>query len=311
MAAHSRRQFIGGALPFLMAGRALATPTGEAPNRITTETDASRRLTVAAAIDGAGPFRFVVDTGADRTVLATDVAQSLGLAVGRQVMVEGIIRSVPANTVAIRKLQVGRVTSEDLRVPILPRALIEADGYLGLDVVMGRRVTLDFANGVLEIGNSIPAMFQWNSRPQESRIPVWGPAGHLRSLNCHLDGVHAAAFIDTGAEISVGNPSLHEMLIRRDQNYLTREVVPITGVTGGSLLGAVVAIRRVDLGSLSFTHNTIAIADLPVFNLWGLSDRPALLIGMNWLRNFASVSIDYGSDEVRFDLARLPVASSA
>ena len=312
MAAHSRRQFIGGGLPFLLTGGALAgTPQGDAGNRITTENDASQRLTVAAQINGAGPFRFVVDTGADRTVLATDVAQSLGLAEGRQVMVEGIIRSVPANTVAIGKISVGRVQREELRLPILPRSLLGADGYLGLDVIMGHRVTLDFENHVLEIANSIPVMFQWNHRPGETRLPVWGPAGHLRSLNCHLDGVHAAAFIDTGAEISVGNPALREALVSRDQSYVTKQVVPITGVTGGSLLGSVVAIRRVDLGSLSFTRNTIAIADLPIFDLWGLSDRPALLIGMNWLRNFASVSIDYGNDEVRFDLARLSAASSA
>jgi hypothetical protein len=52
----------------------------------------------------------------------------------------------------------------------------------------------------------------------------------------------------------------------------------------------------------------IVIADLQIFRLWGLSDTPALLIGMNFLRQFSQVSIDYGRKELRFEMARLVVA---
>lgn len=45
------------------------------------------------------------------------------------------------------------------------------------------------------------------------------------------------------------------------------------------------------------------IADLQVFHLWGLQDRACLFVGMNWLRRFNRVAIDYGRKELRFDLA--------
>jgi hypothetical protein len=55
--------------------------------------------------------------------------------------------------------------------------------------------------------------------------------------------------------------------------------------------------------ALTFTDCPLVIADFLVFDVWGLRQRPALLIGMNLLRQFGRVSIDYGLKELRFDLA--------
>ena len=60
-------------------------------------------------IDGSGPYRFVVDTGADRTVLASDIAAELGLVFREKVMLEGAVRAVRAETVIIRELSFGAV----------------------------------------------------------------------------------------------------------------------------------------------------------------------------------------------------------
>jgi hypothetical protein len=49
----------------------------------------------------------------------------------------------------------------------------------------------------------------------------------------------------------------------------------------------------------------VVVADFRIFDVWGLRQQPALLIGMNLLRQFSKVSIDYGRKELRFDLARL------
>ena len=82
----------------------------------------------------------------------------------------------------------------------------------------------------------------------------------------------------------------------------------MTGVTGGIITGRVTTLKHVRMNALSFVNGNVAIANLQVFDLWGLSDRPALLIGMNWLRRFSRVSIDYGRKELRFELAKLAVA---
>ena len=80
----------------------------------------------------------------------------------------------------------------------------------------------------------------------------------------------------------------------------------LTGVTGGQLEGQVVSVPRISLQSLSFTDSVLAIADAPDFTTWGLHNRPALLIGMNYLRQFASVSVDYRAKEIRFELSLAP-----
>jgi hypothetical protein len=64
-------------------------------------------------------------------------------------------------------------------------------------------------------------------------------------------------------------------------------------------------LRFIRLMELEFTDCPLVIADFQIFDVWGLHRHPALLIGMNFLRQFSKVSIDYGLKELRFDLARL------
>jgi predicted aspartyl protease len=279
--------------------------------KIAADKDAANHLTINVMIDGKGPFRFVVDTGADRSVIADDVAAALGLPLQKQVLVEGVVRTIPAQTVRLGNLSFGPVSRDNLTVPILPRELLRADGYLGLDAVDGYRVTLDFKGHALEVSDSPYANYFSFIPPDEARIRVVGEAGHLRSVNCRADGVRTTTFIDSGAEVSVGNAKLLSSLMEIDPTYLRLETVPLTGVTGGVVQGHITTIKTVNLDALTFDGCNIVVADLQIFNLWGLQNTPALLIGMNFLREFNKVSIDYRSKELRFELAKLIVAQRA
>ncbi len=263
----------------------------------------SNHLTLDVKIDGAGPFRFVVDTGADRSILAEDVATTLGLQLGKTVLVEGIVRTLPARTVPIRELTFGSVTCTDLSVPVLPRTLLQADGYLGLDTIGGHRVVFDFKNRVMEVLEPLPSSFLSHGIANESRIPAPGFGGHLRAMNCRVDGVSTVAFIDTGAEVSAGNPPLLAALIERNAVYNNPRSITLSGITGGSSLGRVVQVGKISLYDLEFMECELAIADLQVFKIWDLTDKPALLIGLNFLREFSRVLIDYGRKEIRMNLA--------
>jgi predicted aspartyl protease len=317
----SRRRFVNtGVASFLLPtalARAQSIPPDGSANpalppddaaRIAAGRDIANHLTINVTVNGNGPFRFVVDTGADRSVIADDVAGLLGLLHQRQVFVEGVVRTITAQTVHLDNVSFGPVSHDNLDVPILPRALLGTDGYLGLDAVDGYRVTLDFKNGALEITRPSHQRFSTWNPPTEALVPVVGRFGHLRSLNCRADGVHTTAFIDTGAEVSVGNVKLFEALMDISPAYMRLETVPLTGVTGGVIRGNITTVDRVHLNSLIFDGCNIVIADLQIFKLWGLSDTPALLIGMNFLRQFSRISIDYGRKELRFDLANLVVA---
>jgi predicted aspartyl protease len=271
----------------------------------TADTDTEKHLTVTVRIDGNGPYRFVVDTGADRTVLATDIAAELGLLFRENVMLEGAVRAVKAQAVTIRELSFGLVRYQSLVVPTLPRSTLGADGYLGLDTLDGHRVTFDFKNHTLQVGAPHSRLSALLVRDNEARIRTVGSSGHLRALNCLVDGVRAAAFIDSGADLSAGNRALFDALASRSPAYGDLGRISLVDVTGGETSGSVTLVKKIQIMKLELTDCPLVIADFKVFDMWGLTQRPALLFGMNFLRRFSKVSIDYGLKELRFDQASL------
>jgi hypothetical protein len=298
----SRRRFMAGTASSVAAlWTAGADP--QIGSYVTGASDAAHRLTVPVHISGKGPFQFVVDTGADRTVLADDVAGALGLIRGAPVSVQGIARTVDAQTVRLDELTFGSEAASALEAPVLPHAWLQADGFLGLNAIDKRRVAFDFRRQTLAISASHHLQTVNIIRPDENVVSVDGYSGRLRAVNCRVDGVHAYAFIDSGAEVSVGNTALLKALLEQSPAYATAETAQLSGVTGGSVTGSVTRVSQVRLSGFSISDDALVIADLQVFELWGLASRPALFIGMDVLRQFAQVVIDYGRKEYRFEFA--------
>jgi hypothetical protein len=246
----------------------------------------------------------VVDTGADRSILASEVAVELDLSRGESVMLKGLVRAVPTETVSIRSMTFGSITKRKLMMPTLSRSLLDADGYLGLDFLDGHRVTFDFKNHLLQVSAPRPRYIANWVRENEARIRASGSSGHLKALDCMVDGIPATAFIDSGAEVSAANEPLLAALASRNPSFGGTGSIRLIDITGGEILGKVARVDKIRLTeALTFTDCPLVIADFLVFDVWGLRQRPALLIGMNLLRQFERVSIDYGLQEFRFDLA--------
>jgi gag-polyprotein putative aspartyl protease len=286
------------------AGSAIAAAPDQDTARINATTDAASHLMVEVHINGHGPYHFVVDTGADHTILASEVAVELGLSQGEKIMLRGVVRAVLTETVSIRTMTFGSITKRHLMMPTLSRSLLDADGYLGLDFLDGHRVTFDFQKHLLQVSEP-RARFSANwVRENEARIRLSGSSGHLQALDCMVGGIAATAFIDSGAEVTAANEPLLAALSRRNPDFRETGSIRLIDITGGEILGKVAIVNKIRLSeSLIFTDCPLVIADFLVFDAWGLRRRPALLIGMNLLRQFERVSIDYGLQELRFDLA--------
>ena len=283
-------------------------------------TDAADLLTVAVMVNGQGPFNFVVDTGAERSVLSAEVAAKLNLSQGEAVTIEGIATAITVATVHADTLAFGPFVRKDMRLPVLSRSTLAADGYLGLDAINGTRVTFDFKahqlhieqpKAVFDAARANDFRIQQPSgvqapRQSETWISARGRAGRLQIVDCLVGGIPAIAFIDTGAEISVGNPALLKALTTFHKRMPDLGAITLTGVTGGQLAGEVISVDRITLQDLVFSESFLAIADAPDFSTWGLHDKPAVLIGMNYLRQFASVTVDYRAKEIRFELSEAP-----
>jgi hypothetical protein len=190
-----------------------------------------------------------------------------------------------------------------LVVPTLSRALMDADGYLGLDCLDGHRVTFDFKNHTLQVSEPRAQLSANWARENQARIRTSGSSGHLQALDCTVAGIAATAFVDSGAEVTAANQPLLAALARGNPNFGEIGTTRLIDITGGEILGKVAMVNKIRLAGLTFTDCPLVIADFLVFGVWGLRHRPALLIGMNLLRQFARVSIDYGLKELRFDLA--------
>jgi Aspartyl protease len=277
-------------------------------------TDATDRMTVQGMINGHGPYTFVVDTGADRSVISSELALALGLPPNPDVIVQGIARAVTVPTVMIDKMTFGRVEMDELVLPVLPRAWLGTDGFLGLDVIDNRRVTYDFHHQTLTISASPSAFLIGTEQPfynaYETVVRADGSQGRLRAVNCRVDGVRAVAFIDSGSQATIGNSLLAAELQKHGAKFDEKNNVMLTGVTGGSVFGRLMSMTNIKFGTIDFNQNALIVADMPVFDVWGLSNRPALFIGMDFLRLTSQVTIDFGRREYQFKLPDIRMASN-
>ncbi|MGA0602984.1 retroviral-like aspartic protease family protein [Caulobacter sp. KR2-114] len=294
-----------------LAGQApaLTSPAGQAAV-IPAGADAASRMTTQVRLNGEGPYEFVVDTGANRSVVASEAAATLRLPVGPQTPVHGIAGVEPAGTVEVASLAVGEVRSSGLELPILPGGQLGAQGLLGVDVMRDRRVTLDFAAGVLVI---TPPRHEVDTPGLEAPTRILGAHrdvisvaaryrfGQLTIVDADVDGVPVTAFLDSGSQNTVANLALRNALVGRRPG-LTAQMHPVEllSATGQSARGEVCVLPEIRLGGLAIGDLGAVFADLHTFAIWRLIDRPAILIGVDVLRHFKAVELDFSRRRVVF-----------
>lgn len=305
----SRRQ-----LALALAGAAMAPrlafgqepePAPEPTSIIGADEDRYDRLTIPVRIGEHGPYDFVVDTGADRSVLSQDLADTLGLEPGKPVIVQGIIGSELARTVKAPELNLGKITLRGLDMPVLSRERLGADGLLGVDALQRRRLVMDFRERRLEIQAASGAFYP-NSTRTDAFVPVKDRFGRLVIIDANANQVPVAAFIDSGAGMSIGNRALADAIRARGDWRGAAQTVPLYGVTSHEATGEVRVLDSVRLGGIRFNDIPVLIADLDLFTQWGVANRPTLLLGVNVLRLFSRVEMDYGRKRVMFRVGADP-----
>jgi predicted aspartyl protease len=259
--------------------------------------DVNERMTVGVNISGRGPFPFIVDTGAERTVISSELARTLSLQPGRSVMVHSMSEVSEIATVVIPALRVGSRSTEEIHAPALARENLGASGILGVDTLQRQRVTFDFRRREMTVTPSRTREERW---PDANTVVVTGRSlyGRLVLVDASVDGQRVWVIIDTGSEVSVGNNALRTALARRNR---LREIAPIhmISITGGEITAEYGFARRIRVGGLDINNLPIAFADVHPFRQLGLMNRPALLLGMDALQLFSRVSVDFPNRRVR------------
>lgn len=263
-------------------------------------TDRETRLTVPVTIEGKGPFRFVIDTGSQTTVVADSLAARLGLRSGPMVRVVSVAGIEQVATAEIDLLAIGDLSVTAIRAPLFESQHIGADGIIGTDSLQDRLVLLDFRENAIAVSNGGARS---DDRGYEIVVRARRRAGQLIMTGAQIDGVRTAVIVDTGAGTSVGNRALQNALERRGN--VTGQVT-LTSVTGQKVSADLGVARRLAVNNLFITGLVIAFTDTPAFTELGLDSRPALFLGMRELRLFRRIAVDFRRSRILFDLPAKP-----
>jgi hypothetical protein len=76
--------------------------------------------------------------------------------------------------------------------------------------------------------------------------------------------------------------------------------IHLLSVTGGLVPAQYTIAREIMVGNAGVRNLPVAFADVDPFRQLDLTDRPALLLGMDALRLFDRVSFDFANRRVRF-----------
>jgi len=272
---------------------ALQQPLG--PELLEMENERHERLTVSVTIGDRGPFRFLIDTGAQATVLSRELADSLGLFDRRPVTLIGMASRAATHTVAIHQLGIGQRRTNVARAPLVEgRHLGGADGVLGIDALQGQRILLDFAEQRMTIATPEEAK---RTSGYEIVVRARPRHGQLIITDAQIEGIRTAIVIDTGAQVSVGNAALARRL--RSREGTPAELTDINGTIAQGLLHVA---DHAKIGELELKSLPIVFTPSPAFHALELEDRPAMILGMRELRLFPRIAIDFDTRRILFDL---------
>ena len=283
---------------------ALPARQGEVPPPAAESTlafdDSASRMTVPVTIGGTGPFAFIIDTGAERTVISRELATKLGLSRGPDVRLTAMTGTSSVGTVVIPSLNVSRITSQPIEAPALYATHLGAPGMLGIDTLSGHALAIDFETNRMTVRPSTKR----NRTPIQSGdivVRARSVFGQLIVTQADYTGRRISVIIDTGSAVSMGNSALRA---RMRSELKAAHPITLTSVTGATMIADYTQVGRLDIGGVTFNHLPIAFADAAPFRKFGLTDEPALLLGMDALRLFRKVEVDFANREVRFALPR-------
>ena len=265
------------------------------------------RMAARVGVNGRERYAFVIDTGAGRTAVSDRVAAEMRLPPGPEVLVHGVTSAVMTPTVRLGRFQFGGRLFNDLVCPVFPADQLAADGLVGLDVLSRFRLTFDLGNLRVTLapsGGSVvetsETFFEATRMNREGRSSAVARFGQLVLLTATAEGQPIDLFVDSGAQYSIGNPALMEMIDRHIPRSAPRERIQVFGVIGQSVEARIGEVRDLRIARHALGTTPLLFADLHAFRVLGLAERPAMLMGADLLTRFRQVTLDYGRNRMIF-----------
>ena len=244
-----------------------------------------------------GVQQFVIDTGAEGTAVYADLASQAGLAASGSTNLQGQTGASEVPLINVGMLTLDGVVKGPIEaVSLPPRADgVRLAGIVGLDVFGDRTLDFNLARHTVRL---LPA----GSHPKLNSLPIKASptVGGLLTVPVNIGGVSATAVIDTGARKTRINWALGR-LIGLDSAKLARGDT-IQGATNNSVETGSTRLPQVQIANRTMTDMPVLVADLPVFEAFGVARKPAVILGLDWLMDTRMV-IDFPARLVWFEQA--------
>jgi predicted aspartyl protease len=246
-----------------------------------------------------GVRQFVFDTGAEGSAVYADFADSAGMVPADTEELQGQTGSSRVPILRLSHLTLDGVRKGPIEaVELPPRADgVPLAGIVGLDLFGDRIVDFDLPRRrvtLLVPGSAPPDL---SSRP----VVASATAGMLLTVPVRIGSVEATAVLDTGARKTRINWKLGHLLGLKSDELAKGDT--IQGATNDAIETASTSLADVRLGSRQLKQVPVLVADLPVFEAFGVADRPAVILGLDWLEATRMV-IDFPSKNVWFEPAQ-------
>ena len=243
-----------------------------------------------------GTRQFVLDTGAEGSAVYAGFADEAKLPAAGKEMLQGQTGASEAPLVKLAFVAVDGTRKENLEALRLdPRADgVPLAGIVGLDVFGDR--TLDF-----DLPNKRLALLPAGKRPPGlagDGILATPTTGNLLTIPVTIGGITAVAVIDTGARKTRINWKVGRAL-GIDPKAIAKGDT-IQGATNMAIETGATNVSNVQLGDRSLATAPVLVADLPVFEAFGVADRPAVILGLDWLTRTRMV-VDFPARRVWFE----------
>ena len=260
------------------------------------------RVVVAAMVNGQGPFRFIVDTGATTSTVSPSLVHALGLqpTAVPSIVLNGITGTAQVSAVTLDRLQAGDVTFDQLVAPVVwAPVMAGADGILGAARLTGRSLSVDFERNSVRISRGV----EMGVRAEAMKIHATVTHG-LMTLSIQVGRVHGLAVIDTGSERTLGNPALRDALKLRTRTGAVALVTSVYGATEQVERGEIWRAPTIVIDNLRINNVQVVYGDFHIFKVWEMEDTPAMIVGMDILGTVGSLGLDFKNDDVYFTSSR-------
>jgi len=257
------------------------------------------RMTVPVSIGDSTSYPFVIDTGAERTVISRELANLLTLPPGPTVRLVSMTGISEVASSILPSIMAGSVRRGAIIAPTLKGSNLGAVGMLGIDALQSKQVAIDFEHNVMTVRPSERHGSGVHAEPGDIVVKAVRRLGQLIVTKAYYGSKRIDVIVDTGSAVTIGNSAFRHLVANGSHSD---RMIQIQSVTGGFLTVDYAIVNRVKIGGVHLNRLPVAFADAPPFAHFGLSDSPALLLGMDAMRAFRGVTIDFANRQVLFSM---------